>query len=243
MFVGLPVCWSVSRLVGCFRVGWLVCPSVEWVVWLVGSLFVYWLVGWFGCLFLGSSIGLLLDWLVVYWFVGVLSAMLHENYMTYFHKLGGWVLAQKRPTELLVQIAIKGQYQEAFLSFFSIVRCCEACYCFFFGLFFFIYFYFFVIFINFSGNNVWMLMKKNRCVFVVAPCWSYALYSVPFWFCHDFLGHNIQPPTVWPKRENSLPSPPTYIFLPGFKASSSMHHLSTTARPAILRELNKNGMV
>lgn len=41
MFVGLPVCWSVSRLVGCFRVGWLVCPSVEWVVWLVGSLFVY----------------------------------------------------------------------------------------------------------------------------------------------------------------------------------------------------------
>lgn len=62
--------------------------------------------------------------------------------MTYFHKLGGWVLAQKRPTELLVQIAIKGQYQEAFLSFFSIVRCCEACYCFFlvcFYLFIFIF--------------------------------------------------------------------------------------------------------
>lgn len=85
--------------------------------------------------------------------------------------------------------------------------------------------------------------KKNMFSWLRLAGVINSLYSVPFWVCHDFLGHNIQPPIVSPKSEYSLPSPPTYIFLPGFKASSSMHHLSTTARPAILRELSKDGMV
>lgn len=70
----------------------------------------------------------------IHWLVD-LSVGLEKNYWTDFHVAGGWVSA-------LVQIWIKGQIQEFFVTFLNRV--------------------FFFFFINFWGNDEWILMIKIR---------------------------------------------------------------------------------